>query len=52
MSSPTVADILDGDPLADVRDLFKVNTVVRDGEVLPIDRLLTVPGPAKADTTP
>lgn len=44
--------ILDGDPLADPRDLFKVVTVVRDGEVLPIDQLLKAPKPAGSDMTP
>jgi Tol biopolymer transport system component/imidazolonepropionase-like amidohydrolase len=44
--------ILDGDPLADARDLFKVNTVVRDGEVLPIDRLLAAPEAAKPGSIP
>ena len=39
--------ILDGDPLADPRDLFKVNTVIRDGEVMPIGELLKAPRAAE-----
>lgn len=35
--------VIDGDPLADIRDLMKVDTVIRDGEVLPIATLLKAP---------
>ncbi|HZT77655.1 MAG TPA: LpqB family beta-propeller domain-containing protein [Vicinamibacterales bacterium] len=40
-----LADIVlvDGNPLADIRDAMKVRTVIRDGEVWPIEALLKVP---------
>lgn len=35
--------IVNGDPLTNIRDALNVEQVIRNGEVLPIDRLLTRP---------
>lgn len=35
--------VIDGDPLADIRDLFKVDTVIRDGQPLTLAELLSKP---------
>jgi WD40 repeat protein len=49
-----VADLLiiDGDPLTDLRQLLRIDTIIADGRVRPMAVLLTQPAPALEKFTP